>query len=327
MNTTNTTNIISIVSRLKGVLDHPLIKRANLGWTLRSPFSWSIINTGATLARQLYQVGAMASDISRDHIREELLANPDFNAERADQLLIKLATLRHWNSELEGSSIGMGEINQCLRPSEDAISIEEIKATARERIKIERRMGRLKPEAVTARFQELVSKMWDEACERKRQLQRLTDEVFFLANACDVVLFVGNYEQSLKANQAYDDADLVDADEYGHMLEAVLEKCVEPLIRAREELRRVMDRSYREVTQRDGSKLMVEIEKLGKEVGIDFKKIEAMNEAVDAAIDGAESTAAVDDAAIDALDFNPVIEAPAENVTPIKPKRTRVKAA
>ena len=333
----NATTTISIVTRIQALLDHPLIKRGNFGWTLQSPFSWSIINTAATLARQLDKLGYCAEHLElQQGRRDELLADPEFNAERADQLLIKLATLRHWNRELGTYEIGMGAITQCLRPSEDMISIEEIKTTARERIKIERRMGRLKADAVSARFQELVSKMWDEATERKRQLQRLLDEVFFIANRCDSQLFVGDYERNLETNISYDDADLVDVDAHGHMLEGLLEKCVEPLIRAREELQRVMDRSYRESTLRDGNKLLAEIEKLGKEVGINFTKIERMNAEVDAALDGAESAAAVDDAAIDALDFDPTPDnapdntpdnAPAENVTPIKPKRTRVKAA
>ena len=77
--------------------------------------------------------------------------NSDFPVERYDQLVIKMATLRHFNRKTSGcNEIGMGTINACLRP-EQPISLDEIKQQARDRIKIERRMGKLKAEIAAAR--------------------------------------------------------------------------------------------------------------------------------------------------------------------------------
>ncbi len=322
----NANNILSIITRTQAVLDHNLIKGRNLGFALSRPFNWAIINTAAVLARQLDKVGGTAADLDRPHMREKHMENPEFNPERADQLVVKLATLRHWTRTLNGyNEIGMGEIVSCLRPNQDEIDAEAIKQRARERVKIERRMGKLKDDRVPARFKEIAHAMYEDELTRKQQLQRLVDDVYFLANSEGAMLFQEDYMLKLEANKVYKDSELADPDEYGHMLEAVLEKCVQPLIRAHDEVQNLMDRSYREQTLRVCDIVLGEIDKLAKEVGISFAKVAKLDASVDKLIDTDEALTIKDEAQIDERDIALsdealTIKGEAPNVTKLDPK-------
>lgn len=296
--------VFSLAARTIAVTDHPLIKRAGLGFTLQQPFGWSLINSAAVLARMLDEYSFAAESLESEAVRDEMLAS-DINLERVDQLIIKLATLRHFNRMTCGTNeIGMGMINACLKPDDINVDLEAIKQSARDRIKIERRMGKLKPQLVQARFNELVTKMYETETARKNQVRRLMDEVFFLCNRSDDMLFMGAYELQLEANQIYSDAELADVDQYAYLTETLAEKCVEPVIRAKDELQGIMDRSFRTQVLRDGTELMKEIDKLAIELGINFAKIDAENAKIDAEIAQAEAVDKDVEAEIDNLDVD-----------------------
>lgn len=296
--------IFSIATRVLSVVEHPMIKRANLGFTLQQPFAWSLINTAAVAARMLDEHGHSAESLESEAVRDTILAS-DFNVERYDQLVIKMATLRNFNRRSCGTNdIGMGIINACLKPDESKVSLEDIKQSARDRIKIERRMGKLKSQGVAARFTELVTGMYETELAKKRQTKRLMNEVFFLCNRSDDMLFIQQYENQLEAHTAYKDIQLVDYNNFDYLGDTLAEKCVEPVIRAKDEVQRLMDRSYRASILQDGTQLMKEIDKLAIELGINFAKINAENAKIEAEIAQIEASEATDDAAIDALDLD-----------------------
>lgn len=310
-------DIFSLTTRTLAVLEHPMLRRANLGFTLNQPFAWSLINTAAVAARLLDEHGYAAEQLESEAVRDDILNN-NFPVERYDQLVVKMATLRHFNRRCSGiNEIGMGQINACLRP-ETPISLEEIKQQARDQVKIERRMGKLKPQNVTARFTQLVTDKHTTAEARKRQIQRLMDEVFFLCNRSDDMLFVGNFEQQLNAHQVYQDIQLADFDQFDYLGESLAEKLVEPIVRARDELKTLMDRSYRVQVQETGAMLNTELEALATALGINFTKIDAQNAAIDAELAMAEKSDAEMDADIDAALDNVTIDLPKEVVEPAK---------
>ena len=322
MTTLNQT--FSIATRTIAAVEHPMLRRANLGFTLNQPFAWSLINTAAVLARMLDEHGYVAEQLESEHVRDDILAS-DMNVERIDQLVIKMATLRHFNRIVCGSNdIGIGSINACLRLDNFTVSLEDIKQTARDRIKIERRMGKLKPTGVAARFNELVTGMFEAEVARKRQTKRLMTEVFLLCNRSDDMLFTRQFEHQLDAHTSYSDAELADFNAFEHLGEALAEKCVEPVIRARSEIQSLMDRSYRSNVLAEGTALMKELDKLATELGINFAKIDAQNASIDAEIAAAEHMDQVSDAEIDALDLElpNTAETELEELAPKRERRT-----
>lgn len=283
----NHNNAFSIASRTIAAVGHPLIKRANLGFALNQPFAWTLINAASTFAQL-------------DHTDEHF-------EERADQLKIKMASMRHFNRMVGDNDIGMGTINACLRPDEKDVSLEEIKELAKDRIRIERRSGKLKPSDVKVRYVQLYTTMYEEACAKKRRVKALMNEVFFLCNRSDEVLSDGQCKQ---------DAELVDFDQYDYVVESLLDKCTQPVIRATEELQRVMDRSYRLETVTAGDTLMAELKKLGTELGINWAKITAETAKIDAEL----AQAAAEDNAVDANLDDVFAEADAEFTAAIAPE-------
>lgn len=297
---TTLNQIFSLATRTLAVVDHPMLKRANLGFQLNQPFAWSLINTAAVMARMMDEEGYCAEQLESQHIRDEIVTS-EMNIERLDQLIVKMATLRNFNRKVCGSNdIGMGTINACLKPDESAVNLEDIKIAARERITIERLHGKLKGSDVKVRFTQLVTGMYDIEMAKKRQTKRLMDEVFFLCNRHDDMLFAGNYEQQLEAHVAYADVELADYDGFEHLGDALAEKCVTPIIRARDEIRALMDKSYRSSVQSDGSKLLAEIDKLAVELGINFAKLDAEKAKINAELVAAEAEDAAIEAEIDA---------------------------
>ena len=300
----NANNTFSIVTRLQAALGHPLIKRQNLGFTLEQPFAWSLISAADVLARM-----------------EPAVAD----TEVGDQLRIKMATLRHFNRQVGHNDIGMGTINACLRPDED-ISLEQIKETAKDRVKIEVRSGKCKKSDIKVRFTKLYMDMYEAAQAKQRQRKALLDEVFFLCNRTDEELAVGNFERMLEAGIVYKDEELVDYDQFDYMVEGLLDRCVMPCVRAKEAIQAVMDKSYRTEAIAAASALMVEIEKLGVEIGIDWKKMNAENAAIDASIKGAIAEDAATDASIDSILDDVDLCAAVEPEPAPAPKRVTVKS-
>lgn len=318
--------IFSLVTRTSAVLDHSMLRRFNLGFTLHQPFAWSLINSAGTLCRMLDEQGYLASEMTSPALRDEMLTNPNLRIESIDQLLIKCATLRNWNRRCSGTNdIGMGQIAACLRTGDegDNVNIDDIKNQARSRVKAEVTAGRLRnnKEAITARYKLLVSTLFETASKRHAQMKRLMDEVFFVCNSHDAMLFVGNFEQQLEANTVYADTALTDYDQYGHLADALAEKLVMPVTNARNELQAFMDRSFLQSTQTTGAALMAELTSIAKELGIDWAKIDAEKQSVNALIDGIEAANAnaatnvdnainsLDEALTQALlDAQPVIE-------------------
>lgn len=287
----NANNIFSLAVRTLAAVEHPLIKRANLGFALKQPFSWSLINSAAVFAQ---------------------LPVAEQRGERGDQLKVKLASLRYFNRQVGDNEIGMGVIRTCLKPDENEVSLDEIKVIAQDRVKMERRSGKLMPAQVKARYKQLSTNMYEEACAKKRALSALIDEVFFICNRSDEELNTppeGESESGaahkhmitteFATHFVYQDEELVDFDQYAHLLDGLLDKCVQPVIRAREELQRVLDRSYRVGVCEDGAKLMSELEHLGKELGINWKKLSDENARIDAELVAAEASINEDEATLD----------------------------
>lgn len=272
--TTSANNVFSIVSRLQAVLSHNLIKRQNFGFTLTQPFSWSLINAAAVLAR-------MPSDELDD----------DYNPERLDSLKIKCANLRHFNRQVGENAVGMGAINQCLRLDEE-VNLEDIQRLARERVKVERRSGKCGPTAVKSRYVQLYTGMYEAAQAKHREMKALCDEVYFICNRSD---------EELTDLQTYQDEELVDYDQYDYIVEGLLDRCVQPVVRATEELQRVLDKSYRIEAISAGQQLMTELKKIGTEVGISWAKMDAENKAIDGELDKAQADEAATDAELDQL--------------------------
>lgn len=271
--TTSANNVFSIVSRLQALCAHPLIKRANLGFTLEQPFSWALINAAATLAR-------LPSDECDD----------DYNPERLDQLKTKCASLRHFNRQVGSNDIGMGAINACLRLDEE-VNLEAIQTVARDRVKVERRSGKCSATGVKARYVQLYTTMYEAAQIKHRETKALMDEVYFICNRSD---------EELSDLHTYPDEELVDFDAYDYMVEGLLDRCVQPTMRATEELQRVLDKSYRITAIADAQTLMTELKKIGTEVGISWAKMDAENKIINAELDAAQADEAATDADLDA---------------------------
>lgn len=318
--TTSANNVFSIVTRLQALTNHSLIKRANLGFTLEQPFSWSLINAAAVLAR-------MPQDIDDE----------GYSAERLDQLKIKCASLRHFNRQVGSNDIGMGAIHACLR-TEEEIPLDAIKQTARDRVKVERRSGKCSPANVKVRFVQLYTTMYEAAQAKQRQTRALMDEVFYICNRSDEELSTapqsmeyeecrvrstvqaqGGSARGYSEGVVYRDEELVDFDQFDYMIDSLLDRCVQPTVRATEELQRVLDKSYRITAIADAQALMKELKQIGTEVGISWAKMDAENAAIDAELAKAtaedEATDEDLDAQMDAVDLGAVIEPETRVVT------------
>lgn len=294
----NAQNTFSIACRTQALVSHPLIKRANLGFTLEQPFSWSLINAASVLARQARE---------GDH---------DYDPDRVDQLKIKCANLRHFNRQVGSNDVGMGAIATCLR-TEEEIPLDQIKAQARDRVKMERRSGKCSAAGVSARYTFLVSSLYETAQAKQREIKALLDEVYFICNRSDEELSTGSFE----------DAELVDYDQYDYVIESLLDRCTMPIVKATEEVQRVMDKTYRIQALGQAQVLMTELKKLGEEVGISWGKLAAETAAINAELDAVQHAEATSDAEIDALCDAAVVLPPAEidNVG-IQPQRRTIKS-
>lgn len=296
----NANNTFSLVSQLTAVLDHPVLKRANLGFALRAPFNWALINAAATYLR---------------------LSPEDQSSERGDQLKVKMASLRHFNRlATTHNEVGMGEIRSCLRPDEKEVSLEDMQKRARERITIDVMKGRIAKRDAGMAYKKLSSEFYEQACAEKRKMAALLDEVMFLCNRSDDTLSGSDDQRCLDGDTCYADADLVDFDQYDYMIDGLLEKMTMPTIQAMEFLGNV--RSYRTEVITATEQLKAELEHIGKALGISWKKLDDERKAIAAEFDNADSEDNLD-ALFDAADAE-FTEAIAEE--PAKPLRTVIKS-
>ena len=303
----NANNVFSIISRLQALCGHPLIKRHNFAFTIDQPFAWSLINSSSVLAN-LPQ-------------REE---EEGFDPERINSLRIKCATLRHFNRQVGSNDIGMGAINACLRTDEE-VPLDAIKKAAQDRVKIERRSGKINSAAIKSRYVQLYTEMYEAAESKKRKTRALMDEVYFICNRSDDELLCGDFERMLESGMVYRDEELADFDAYDYMVESVLDKCVNPIVRAKQAAQAVLDKSYRSAAIHEASELIEQLEVLGKEVGIDWKKMDADEKRLDDEInavvaDDAQSDAELE-AELDSVDLAEHIEP-----EPVVRKRTTIKS-
>lgn len=275
----NANHAFSLTSQLTAVLDHPVLKRANLGFALRAPFNWALINAAATYLR---------------------LPLADQQAEKGDQLKVKMATLRHFNRlATTHNEVGMGEIRACLRPDEKEVSLEDMQKRARERITIDVMKGRVAKKDGGMAYKKLSSEFYEQACAEKRKMAALLDEVMFLCNRSDETLSGSNDQRCLDGNTAYADAALVDFDQYDYMIDGLLEKMTMPTIQAMEFLNNV--RSYRTEVITAVEQLKAELEHIGQALGISWTKLEAERKAITTAFDEADDSTNLD-ALFDAAD-------------------------
>lgn len=290
----------SLVSRLIALLDHPLIKRRNLAFTLNQPFSWALINAADVLAR-------MPTD--------------DIDEERADQLKIKMATLRHFNRMVScENSITMKQIHSCLALDSE-IPTEQIKLAARDRVAMERRSGKLGSAGVKARFTHLYTTMYEAAATKHRQQKMVANDVYFLCNRSSESLSAVPDHLDTKSianirtiDSGYDfkDEDLADYDQYGYMIDALLDRCTNPCINGLQEAQMVLDKSYRNDGIQAASALSLELTKIGQELGISWDKLKHENARIDAELkDAMADDAKIDaeiDADIDSIDMSSLVE-------------------
>lgn len=280
----NANTIFSLCTRLSAILDHSVLRRHNIGFALEQPFSWSLINTAAVMARIIDEYDVCAEQLDSSEIRADLLGS-DFPVEKIDQMVIKMASLRHFNRQASNrNEVGMGQIMSCLR-FDTPPSLEEITLDARKRVVQEVVTGRTPKAKAKVRFLELRNSLYQAAEERKAKDKRLQDEVFFLCNRSDDHLFVTDVESDLESGKAYHDHQLVDYDQYEHVVEGLLEKMASAVIRARTELQITMDRTNISTTLITCNKLMTELEAIGTEIGIDFGMIQRRTADIEGLID------------------------------------------
>jgi hypothetical protein len=298
----NANTAFSLVTQLTAVLEHPLLKRANLGFALRAPFNWALINAAAVYLR---------------------LEAADQASERGDQLKVKMATLRHFNRmATTHNEVGMGEIRSCLRPDEKEVSLADMQKRARERITMDVIKGRILKKDAGVEYKRLTSQFYEQACAEKRKMAAMLDEVLFLCNRSDDMLSASDEARCLDAHTAYPDAQLVDFDQYDYMIDGLLEKMTMPTIQAMETLHNV--RSYRTEVIAVAEQLKAELEHISVALGINWKKLEDERKAVAAEFDSTDKETNLDvlfDAADAEAALPPVVE------LPVPAQRTVIKSA
>ena len=234
----------SLITRLTAALEHPLIRRRNFGFSLNQPFSWSLINAASTFA---------------------LLPVEDVDSEKGDALRVKLATLRHFNRLASGdNTITSAQIKDCLK-LEAEIPLEQIKLAASDRVKVERRSGKLAAADVKARYTKLYLDMFEVAQAKHRHQKALANEIYFICNRSDEHLTTMSHPMS--------DEQLVDFDQYGYMIDSLNDRMTMPTIRACEEVQMVLDKSYRVDAIHQAEVLLAELTKIGAEIGISWDKL------------------------------------------------------
>jgi hypothetical protein len=300
-------NVFSITTRTQALVAHPLIKRANLGFTLEQPFSWSLINAASVLARMPQE------------------SSPEFDPVRVDQMKIKCANLRHFNRQVGSNDVGMHAIAQCLR-TEEEIPLDAIKQQARDRVKIERRSGKCSAANVSARYTFLVSSMYEAAQAKHREIKLLLDEVYYICNRSDEQLSSHEASGIIHTGDTFEDHELVDYDAYDYVIESLLDRCTMPIVKATEEVQRVMDKTYRVSALSTAQLLMTELKKLGEEVGISWAKLDAETAAINAELDAVQGAEAQSDAEIDALCDDSWLPAAETAQTKSQPQRTTIKS-
>lgn len=255
MNTIDHT--IDLVLQIQAVCDAPQLARLRLGFQLAAPFNWSIINAAGALVR---------------------LEREDYQSERGDGIKVKLATLRHFARLLNcgGLEIGMAAVRACIQP-EKPIEHDRLKLAAKERIMIERRNGKLSadPKGIQRRYQELYLGMVQQAEQRQEQNQALLSDILDVSNATGDELYMGDTSRDLQPGTEYDDVLLADIDQYGYLVEGLRGKCSMPLIRAREELERILDRTYLLNEKRSCEQLLDHVKRLADVLGLSWDIVDA----------------------------------------------------
>lgn len=256
MNTT-IDQTIDLVLQIQAICDAPQLARLRLGFQLQAPFNWSIINAASTLVR---------------------LEREDYQSERGDGIKVKLATLRHFARMLNcgGLEIGMAAVRACIQP-EKPIEQDRLKLNAKERIMIERRSGKLGPDpkGIQRRYQELYLGMVQQAEQRQEQNQTLLSDILDISNATGDELYMGDTSRDLQPGTEYDDVLLADIDQYAYLVEGLRGKCSMPLIRAREELERTLDRTYLLNEKRGCEQLLGEVKRLATVLGLSWDIVDA----------------------------------------------------
>lgn len=256
MNTT-IDQTIDLVLQIQAICDAPQLARLRLGFQLAAPFNWSIINAASTLVR---------------------LDREDYQSERGDGIKVKLATLRHFARMLNcgGLEIDMAAVRACIQP-EKPIEHDRLKLNAKERIMIERRSGKLGPDpkGIQRRYQELYLGMVQAAEQRQEQNQMLLSDILDISNATGDELYMGDTNRNLQPGTEYDDVLLADIDQYAYLVEGLRGKCSMPLIRAREELERTLDRTYLLNEKRSCEQLLGEVKRLATVLGLSWDIVDA----------------------------------------------------
>lgn len=250
-------NTIDLVLQIQALCDAPQLARLRLGFQLQAPFNWSIINAASTLMR---------------------LEREDYQSERGDQIKVKLATLRHFARLLNGGGleISMAAVRVCIQP-EKPIEHDRLKLNAKERIMIERRNGKLGPDpkGIQRRYQELYLGLVQQAEQRQEQNQTLLSDIMDVSNATGDELYCGDTGRDLQPGTEYDDILLADIDQYSYVVEGLRGKCSMPLIRAREELERTLDRTYLLNEQRACKELLEHTKRLADVLGLSWNIVDA----------------------------------------------------
>ena len=288
-------SIINIFSKTQSLSTDPIFRKLNIGWLLSSPFEWNIINRAAVLAR-------MDEDIR--------------NSEKGDQVKVALASLRHFAKLAESHEVGMGAIRNCLKIDAE-INIDAIKKLTRDQVAMELRNKPMSVEQIVKRRTELQTLKLEQATAQKAQNEALLDEVYFLCNSSDSELSTG---------VVGDDAQLVDFDEYGYIVESLLEKLVRPLREMRIHLKSLRDRSFIASHIEACNRYLPEIEKLMVEAGIDVAKLDGEEKRIEDTLLAADAEFDKTDAEVEAALAAADAEVPEPVEAPVtKATATRVR--
>lgn len=295
-------SIINLYCLTLAIARQPFMHKANVLWKLEKPLNFQIINRASVLAR--------------------MLDNEEVNLDKIDQVKIALASLRHFARCIETYEVGYGEIKETLKINTE-VNVEEIKQLVREQVKNEHMRKPMRVDQIIARRTELETRKIEEAEARKRQNMALVDEVYFLCNASDIETF----EHGVR-----EDAQAVDWDEYGYVLESKLETIVRPLHTMRKHAIAVHDGSCISDTIKTMKQARAQIEQIMQDAGIDFAKLEAEDQRAEEAMLAADEHFAnqeIDAEAVMALadETMPETPVPEPEQTPHKMRRVSAAAA
>lgn len=304
----NYQQIISIYARAQSITQMAKSLRrsglsCNEGWRLANPLSFHMVNSAAILCR--------------------LNRVEDRNVESIEGVKIRLASLRHFTRQIEGSlSVSIKQVESGLKLNTE-INVDGIKQMVRDQVAMRLRTKPMSIPQIIKMRTEMEALKLEEAAENARINRAIVDEVFFLCNSDGFDI----------DGQEVLDAKLVDWDQYGYILESLVERLEQPLLLVRQHCTAIAEASCISETINKANALLAETEKLLTEAGFDLDKLDAKLKSYDKLMAEADAELvktemSVEEALAAADESMPDIQPPSlDDAAPASPKRNRVPAA